>query len=747
MLLPRGGPVKISLQSLFVDWQIWIFAIQQIVFNNRNGHWARIERRPRTMKSRPNASALLLPCLLGLTLFLKFVVVWQLRHHPLVQPGAGLDTTAYADLAQRVLAGDWGLGPGLYYVSPLYIYFLAASLGLTHSYTAVRLIQILLGTAGVAGIYFMAREWFGQRAAWIAGLLAACTGLFTFYEALILQTSLDVCLTSAALLALTLALKRADQRWLLGAGVVFGVQTLNRPNIALAVAGLVAVMWLLRRWRPGVVLAAGLLIGMAPAAVRNAVVAHEFSLVSSHGGLNFYIGNHDGANGFYQAIPGVTPNIKGQQQDARRVAERAVGRTLTDAQTSDYFFDQSLNWMRAHRGNAAWLMVRKFGWVFHAEHVALPYSYPFYQYDVPTWLRFYVIGPWLLVPLGLVGLVFAAPPAGRGARRADYLIWAAFVPSYAAAVALFFMSERYRLPLLVPLAAASGGAIDHLARQITARRVAALALPLAAGVAVGILVNTRGAVDNGRWQEGLRMAQQLAILGRYDESDAWVERLEATAPRRGMAHDGVGMQLLLNKQPARALGHLSQAAELDPDQPEIQYALGEALLGVDRPADALPHLRRGFDGGAALPMAGYHLAVALEKTGDLTGAASIIPRIAMGDESTQDDWLLVGRLAAEVRAPDVGEPFFRHAVHMDPNRPDARQQYGLNLLVLGRFEDASRELSEAVRLDPRNAASFSHLAYSEAKLGRMDDARQHLAAALALDPGDPMAQQLVAVLR
>ena len=31
--------------------------------------------------------------------------------------------------------------------------------------------------------------------------------------------------------------------------------------------------------------------GMAPAAIRNVVVAHQWTLVSSHGGLNFYIGN------------------------------------------------------------------------------------------------------------------------------------------------------------------------------------------------------------------------------------------------------------------------------------------------------------------------------------------------------------------------------------------------------------------------------------------------------------------------
>jgi len=146
--------------------------------------------------------------LLAAVLVLKVIVVMQLRHHPLVQPDAGLDTTAYADLAKRVLAGDLGLGPGLYYVSPLYIYVLAAGLALTKSYTAVRLLQILLGTASVGFIFLSAKLWFGERAAWIAAGLAGLTGLFTFYESLILQAAIDPFLTSAALLCVTLALTR-----------------------------------------------------------------------------------------------------------------------------------------------------------------------------------------------------------------------------------------------------------------------------------------------------------------------------------------------------------------------------------------------------------------------------------------------------------------------------------------------------------------------------------------------------------
>src|SRR5688572_23974285 len=97
---------------------------------------------------------------LALAFVPKLIVLFQLRNHPLTQPDAGLDTTAYVDLATQVLAGNVGLGPGVYYVSPLYIYFLAAGLAVFDSFTAVRVVQILLGTASVGFIYLTAREWF-----------------------------------------------------------------------------------------------------------------------------------------------------------------------------------------------------------------------------------------------------------------------------------------------------------------------------------------------------------------------------------------------------------------------------------------------------------------------------------------------------------------------------------------------------------------------------------------------------------
>jgi tetratricopeptide (TPR) repeat protein len=707
--------------------------------------------------ARRAAARWAVPGLLVSVFLLKLVVVLQLRDHPLTAPDSGLDTTAYVELAQRVVAGDVGLGPGLYYVSPLYIYVLAACLAVFDSFTAVRVVQIVLGTASVWFIFLSARRWFGERAAWIAALLAAFTGLFTFYEVLILQSSIDAFLTSAALWCLSEAFRdstvasgfsrKSGFSWkFLLAGAIFGLQTLNRPNVLIAAAGVALVMaiaaWRLRPARPelrrgSALLVAGLIAGMAPSAIRNAVVARQFSFVSSHGGLNFFIGNSERATGFYVNVPGITPSIAGQALDARRLAERALVRPLTDAEASAYFFDLGWQWITAHPADAAVLFAKKFYYVFNAAHTALPHSYPFYARDERTALRFYVVGPWLLIPLGLAGLLFV-PVRGH---RADYLVWVSFVPAYAAAVALFFVAERYRLPLLVPLCIGAGALLSRVPNLQTGTD--GVAARWVAGVVVaGLALAANWPLDlsDGRWDEGVRIAQRYANLKQFDAADAWVTRLETSGPPHpGAAHYAVGSQLLLLNEPERARRHLEAAHRADPSRARVEYAYGQALLRTGRAAEAVPHLRRGFDSGEEIPAGGFDLAEALHASGDLRGAAAVVQRIRLADSEPVEAWLRLGRIAHQGREPAIAEPFFRRAVELRPDLASARQQYGLNLLVLGRVADAARELAEAVRLDPRDADSLSSLAYCEMQLGRIADARAHAAAALAINPADPIA--------
>jgi Flp pilus assembly protein TadD len=692
---------------------------------------------------------------------LKAVVLSELKDHPLLAPEAGLDTTAYVQLAHQVLDGNVGLGPGLYYVSPFYIYFLAALLGVFHSFTAIRVFQVGLGTLAVGLIFLMARQWFGERAGWLAAILAAFTGLFTFYEVLILQSSVDGFFTAAALFVVAAALQRQNRVApafernalpMVVAGLIWGIQTLNRPNVMIAVLGIAVVMLIVqRRITPAALLVTGLLVGMAPVAVRNVVVAGEWTLVSSHGGLNFYVGNNADATGFYRPVPGVRPAIVGQEVDTRRIATQALGHPATDAEASSYFFGLAWTWISAHPLDATRLFVKKFAFTFHAVHLALPQSYAFFAYDTPGILRFLWVGPWLLVPLGLVGawVGIRGSTGSSGSSGSGFVVWISFVPMYATAVALFFVADRYRLPLMVPLCVCAGGALDFTIEAIRRSTLRALVAPTAVFAVLFAAVNWPTPwINDGRWTEGLRTAERLVIGKQYAEAERQAAWLDAhNPPHPGAGQLGVAQQLMALNDYDRALPYLTRAHAADPNEPYASYALGQALLKLGRAADAVPHLRQGFDAGIELQNGGEDYARALVDTGDLSSAAAALRRIQPADSADAEAWLRLGRMGMEGRAPEVAEPFFRHAAAMQPADAATRQQYGLNLLVLNRFADAARELSESARLNPRDADTLSRLAYAEAKLGRATEARQHALDALAVDPNDPLARQLLSLLR
>jgi Flp pilus assembly protein TadD len=652
----------------------------------------------------------------------KLVVALQLDAHPLLQPDAGLDTGAYTSLARRVVAGDVALGPGLYYVSPLYIYFLACVLGLAGSFTAARVVQAALGALAVACVFVMARDWAGRRAAWGAAALAALCGVLTFHEALLMQSSIDAVLTAGALTLLTRALLSHEAApparvgatsWFVLSGLVFGLQTLNRPNVLAAAVAIGAALVVVRRWRGAAALAIGLLIGLAPVTIRNVVVAGEWSLVSSHGGLNFYIGNHEAATGYYQTVPGVRPDIVGQQEDTRRVAEAAIGRPLSDADVSAYFSDQAWTWIRAQPVAAAALTLKKFALAFHADYSALPHSFEFFADDAGTALRWLVAGPWLVVPLGLSGLVVAWPAR----RPREFAVWALFVPAYAAGLALFFVSERYRLPLIPPLAVAAGMFIDRaidLVRGVGRADVRGRAPAVAAAVAAAAFafVNWPIPLPDSREGDRLRMVQIDAAAGRHDEADRVARRAVAAAASPARVHEVAGRAFLQAGQIERALGHLRSAFDLGSRSPEAVIDLADAQLQSGRAGEV----------------------------------ASTLRAVAWPDPPDPSALTRAGRVAAAAGAHPLAEDLLGRATALDPTRAEAWAQLGFSRLFSRAFEAAVPAFEQAVRLDPRDAVALGGLAVCEANLGRRDAALAHARQALSIDPNERLAQQVLAAL-
>jgi tetratricopeptide (TPR) repeat protein len=343
-----------------------------------------------------------------------------------------------------------------------------------------------------------------------------------------------------------------------------------------------------------------------------------------------------------------------------------------------------------------------------------------------------------------------------------YWLWASFIGFYVVAVAVFYVSARHRLPLLVPLCITAGMAVDALAASWEARlrpgrRGYAVAILLAA---LAVVSNWPFALDDGRSEERTRMALWLVGQGRYDEAESRIAAIERGHPHPGMLHFRVGRAFMVRDQADAAIRHLEVARKVDPGRPETSFALGQALLAGRRPKEAIPHLRHslevgspagrglpaGVESGVPRDIAGFDLTRAHAAAGDRAGAVKVLQTVRPARADDGESWRALGQLAMELQAPRLAEAFLRQAIRVEPSSAKGYEQLGLAVALSGRFEEAIGVFEQAVRLDGRDARARLNLAVSLAEVGRADDARRHAAEALRLDPSYEKARQFLAAI-
>ena len=518
----------------------------------------------------PAAGALLL--VLAVALAARLVLWLQIRNAPFWSVPI-VDERTYLELARDLLAGRPPL-LGAWYQAPGYVYLLALAAKLGLSLSGVKLLQLLFGAGNALLVTVLGRRWFGPREGLIAGLIWAVYPGALFHEILLLKPTLAVTGLLAGLLALAPASAAAGRspgtiRWLL-AGLALGAAALLRTEMAVVGALLAAAGWWARRrgWpmAPRVVAPAALLLALgavlAVPTVQNAVRGGGFVPVAYGGGVNFWIGNHAGAQGGYTALLPDRGDSAKEEEDAVELARERAGRALGPAEVNRFWWREGLRWWGRRPLDALGLTVKKLGLLWGPQELA----------DVLTidlaarwaWpLRNPVTRPWLVLPPALAGLWLIR-------RRRDLWPLFATLAGFALAIVPFFVFERFRLPMTaaaLPLAAhAAVRGWDALRSRRWLPLVAGLLLTVALG---GLLSTARAPKDTAllrvnlggmllrqdrfdealvefravrrevptAWRVGLNIATTLARMGRPQEALAELrpvlDRLHAEAERTG----------------------------------------------------------------------------------------------------------------------------------------------------------------------------------------------------------------------
>jgi tetratricopeptide (TPR) repeat protein len=537
----------------------------------------------------------------ALSLFL-FALVLRLAYV------AAIDATPFAD----VLVGDsvaydaWAeeirhdvVGKDVFYQAPLYPYFLAvvyACLG--HGLLAARVLQMVLGAAACALVARAGERFFGRRAGLAAGALLAVYGPALYFGGLLHKAALDLFLTALLLAGLARLADDGRARVALGVGAALGALALTREN-ALALFPVLGGAFALgvglgagaRRRRVVPLFLMGGTLVLAPVALRNHAVGGEFVLTTSQFGANFYLGNNAEADGTYASLRWGHADVASEHADAVELAEAAAGRKLTAREVSSYWSSLALSWMRAHPGDWARLLARKWRLVWSAREISDSDEILVYE-DASRllWVLDRLFGFGTVAALAAAGLVAAWPAR----RRAGVLYLV--VAGLAAATALFVVFGRYRVALVPPLALFAAVGVLRVARLARARPPTPGPLATTAGLVLvaGVVswLPMGGASDDVRRAAAhYNIAVTREARGELPAAVASYRTCLALDPANVQAHINLGGLLARRGAFDEAIAEERAALRLRPDDVIAHVDLANALLEAGRLDEAEPHYR------------------------------------------------------------------------------------------------------------------------------------------------------------
>lgn len=230
----------------------------------------------------------------GLALVIRVGFVLGYPQFPVVD-----DAAAYDAQAGQVVQDGLSVGApseARFSKGPVYPMMLAAVYRAAgHDYTAIRLVQAVMGAVSVGLIYALAAMIFGSPVARIAGWLAAVSPPLIAYAGWLLTETLSVFLVLVYLAAVIRGLQRGGGALLWGAaGAIAGVLVLHRGEMAAVVAG----SFLIVAWRrvPGPrigLMALVMALTVLPWAVRNTLVFGRPTLAVPRAGMQLWLATID----------------------------------------------------------------------------------------------------------------------------------------------------------------------------------------------------------------------------------------------------------------------------------------------------------------------------------------------------------------------------------------------------------------------------------------------------------------------
>jgi tetratricopeptide (TPR) repeat protein len=709
----------------------------------------------------------------------------------------------YHDLWARQIASGDIVGVGPFFRAPFYAYFLGLIYAVFGPSLAIsKIIQHIIGSATCSLIFLFADRYFGRRIAITSGFISAFYWVFIYFENELLLDSLLVLFSLILVWSLMKAAEKTSTKWFFISGLLLGLAAITRPNyLAIWPVILVWMFIVFGRKYKWIMAGFGLLtlaalIFILPVTLRNIIVGHDTVVIASQGGINFYIGNNRYADGATAVMPEF--GASWQYADCEYLAKLETARLGQDMKPSDvssFYYHRALRFIDEDPGKWLLLIFKKLSYFWNSYEISNNQNLYFFR-RFASITR--ILPPlfFIISPLSIIGLV------NLFRKERTYHIIGYFIIAYMITVVAFFVTGRFRLPVLPFLIILASFAFFNIIEKIKLRDfkpliaicLALLILfPLTSidmfGISHSSFAMSHFSLGNVYLKKGMfdraleeyQTAAQLApcvpsahlnrgiiYFNRLDFENAGREfNLEIDKCRRSaQAHNNLSVLDRLEGNSENALLQARRAIAESPQYLEayVNEILALRMLGDNvsayRVADSLtiifPNYPPGhYFKGKIMSERGYPDSAESEYRLIVENAPrSIIERYDLSTiYSSQTPYgyrperilglahYELGLLAVQRGQMDSALVFFKKTTEFLPDYPDGWINLALAYDQSKQYPQALRAFKRSIDLDPDNALAFYNLGLTLGKLRLFEEALEAFRMAIEIRPDFPEAQQ------
>ena len=392
---------------------------------------------------------------------------------------------------------------------------------------------------------------------------------------------------------------------------------------------------------------------------------------------------------------------------SRAIAERDMGRPLSASEQSDYWRNRAVReivnnpgWFAGHLWRKLLLFMGGYELANNFDIYYLTKRIPVLKPLVPKGPVFW---PWgVILPLAVAGIVLA------GRRSAENRLLVYFLAASIPAFLLFFVTARYRLPLIPILSVFAGYTIDAVIRGLRGFSLRRVTVALAFFLMILITCH----LDPYSYATGTEAQghQMVATMHNRNGNQAEAERYyrlalteDNTLPH---ANNDLGLLLLSRGDIDQAIQHLERAVRYRPDDWLLRYNLAYGYLQANRPADAVPLLKGVIEEAPHFAHAAGNLGTAYLHLGQPREAGAAFRLVIEADSLEFHGYHGLGLAFDGMGEPDSTLFYLRRALLVEPAFALAHYSLGLYWFNSQEPDSSEAELREFLRLwdgDPGTA--------------------------------------------